>query len=306
MNNSSLVTIAIPAYKRHWLSEAIESALNQDYQDIELLIVDDHSPQNLKEVVDPYLKDPRVHYYYNEKNLGKESIVLNWNHCLELAHGEFFILLCDDDILAQNFVSTLLELAEKYPQCNVFHGRREIRNMMNGEVEKDPVWPEYETCEEFMKNDGFSRWHTITEFMYRTKHAKKIGYFNLPMGWGSDDVSIVRFMEQGGIASSQDCVAMFRKSDEHISGTHKGAYKKAKARIREFLYLRSFPYCPWSDSQIYSIICLRVIKYLPYMTIWERYKILCQTPIQCFPIKSWVWNFLYCWKLKGDKMSTWE
>lgn len=302
----SLVTIAIPAYKRHWLSEAIESALAQDYSNIELLIVDDHSPQNLKEVVEPYLADKRVKYLYNEKNLGKKSIVHNWNRCLELASGEFFVLLCDDDVLMPNFVSTLMELAEKYPQCSVFHGRREIHNMNNGKVEKDQVWPEYETCEQYMNNGGFSRWHTITEFMYRTDHIKNIKYYVLPMGWGSDDVSILRFMEKGGIASSQECIAMFRKSDEHISGTYNAAYKKAKARIIEYKFLKTFPYRQWSDDEIYKIIGGRVTTFLPYMTTWERIMILCQTPLRSFTLKSWIWLLLFCWGMKGEKNSTWN
>ena len=48
---SGLVSIAIPAYKKKWLKEAIVSALSQDYPNIEVIIVDDHSPQNLREVV---------------------------------------------------------------------------------------------------------------------------------------------------------------------------------------------------------------------------------------------------------------
>lgn len=65
-----LVSIAIPAYKRKWLKEAIYSALSQDYQNIEVIIVDDHSPQNLRDIVSPFLIDKRVSYYYNEINLG--------------------------------------------------------------------------------------------------------------------------------------------------------------------------------------------------------------------------------------------
>lgn len=68
--NRGLVTIAIPAYKRTWLSQTIESALNQDYHNIEVVIVDAHSPQNLKEIVYPYLCDERVKYCYKEENLG--------------------------------------------------------------------------------------------------------------------------------------------------------------------------------------------------------------------------------------------
>ena len=65
---SGLVSIAIPAYKKKWLKEAIVSALSQDYPNIEVIIVDDHSPQNLREVVVPFLIDKRVSYYYNEIN----------------------------------------------------------------------------------------------------------------------------------------------------------------------------------------------------------------------------------------------
>ena len=88
-----LVSIAIPAYKRKWLKEAIESALAQDYDNIELIIVDDHSPQNLREIVSPYLTNKRVSYHYNKENVGKDSVANNWNRCLEYAKGEFFVVM---------------------------------------------------------------------------------------------------------------------------------------------------------------------------------------------------------------------
>lgn len=105
-----LVTIAIPAYKQTYLAEAINSALKQDYENIELVIVNDRSPYDLRSVVNQF-KDSRIHYYENDENLGSKNIVRNWNRCLEYAHGEFFVLLCDDDMLMPNFVSELLVLS---------------------------------------------------------------------------------------------------------------------------------------------------------------------------------------------------
>ena len=193
-----LVSIAIPAYKRKWLSSAIESVLNQDYGNIELIIVDDHSPYNLKEVVEPYLADKRVSYYYNEKNIGKESVANNWNKCLEYVRGEFFVLLCDDDVLMPDFVSELLCLVQKYPQCNIFHGRREFYYEEAGTSELTESWPEYESFEEFVqaKAEGLRK-HTITEFLYRSSSIVKEKYVIFPVGYFSDDASILKIVKEG-------------------------------------------------------------------------------------------------------------
>ena len=219
---SGLVTIAIPAYKSKWLPEAIDSALNQDYNNIELVIVDDHSPYDLKTIVLPYLKDKRVRYYYNESNLGKDSIVYNWNKCVDLANGEFFVLLCDDDILLPNFVSGLIKLAEKYPYCNVFHGRRTLLNDMTGQKSEENPWPEYEDFSTFLKAEYYhQRKHTITEFLYRTSILKTEKFEIFPVGYFSDNATILKLAKNGGIASSSEVVCMFRYSTEHISSNKK-------------------------------------------------------------------------------------
>ena len=60
------VSILIPTYNyAHYIGEAIESALNQTYNDFELIIIDDQSSDNTDEVVARYLTDSRVRYYKN-------------------------------------------------------------------------------------------------------------------------------------------------------------------------------------------------------------------------------------------------
>ena len=71
-------SITIPAYKRSYLKEAIDSCLAQTYGDFELIIVNDHSPENLDAIVTQY-NDPRIRYYVNEKNCGAVNVVDNWN-----------------------------------------------------------------------------------------------------------------------------------------------------------------------------------------------------------------------------------
>ena len=99
-----MVTIAIPAYKTDFLTEAISSALSQTYADIEVIVVDDASPNDVQGVVAGF-SDCRLSYHRNEKNLGKDDPSRNWNECLKYAKGEFICILCDDDIYHPEFVS---------------------------------------------------------------------------------------------------------------------------------------------------------------------------------------------------------
>ena len=76
-----LVSVCIPTYNNaDYIEETMRSVLNQTYQNIELIIVDDQSEDGTVQVV-KNVKDPRVKLFINEKNLGMSG---NWNHCMEL------------------------------------------------------------------------------------------------------------------------------------------------------------------------------------------------------------------------------
>ena len=290
---TGLVTIAIPAYKKAFLKETIDSALQQDYNNIELVIVNDHSPQDLDSVVNQF-DDSRIHYYINEKNLGKESIVLNWNMCLSYARGEFFVLLCDDDVLLPNFVSSLLRLADKYPSCNVFHARK-INMLEDGSQEESSLWPEYESFDVFLsKALNKERHHTVTEFMYRTEHVQKKGYVNFPVGFYSDRASVMDFCKQGGIASSSDCLVKFRFSSEHITSSPSPVYSlgKAKAALDYWDWIHQFPVAKNYEQQIREEVQSTLYHAMIHLPFIQRMKLLLSVPpnIASLKIKA---GFLY-------------
>lgn len=90
------ISVCIPTYKgAGTIGAAIESVLAQDFGDFELIVVDDASPDDTRDVVGRY-GDPRITYLRNERNLGPQG---NWNRCLELARGHYFKLLPHDDLL---------------------------------------------------------------------------------------------------------------------------------------------------------------------------------------------------------------
>jgi len=67
-----LISIVLPTYnaKKEWLSEAIDSVLNQTYSNRELIIINDASTNNIEITILEYAKkDGRIKYYKNEQNM---------------------------------------------------------------------------------------------------------------------------------------------------------------------------------------------------------------------------------------------
>lgn len=221
MGNTILVTIAIPAYKSNYLADAIKSAIQQSYTNVEIIIVNDKSPNDITSIVKTF-DDKRIRYYENEVNIGGNDLVAQWNKCLSYAKGEYFCLLCDDDIYAPTFVEEMLSLAKKYPNCNVFRGRAVIIDREGIKTTKYPISPEHENLDSYIWNvSHFRRKQTVSEFMLNTEHIRKVGgYYSIPLAWGADYVSTYRFAEEGGIASSPKELVFFRMSGENISSEH--------------------------------------------------------------------------------------
>jgi len=100
------VSILIPTYNRaQFLREAIRSAIEQTHRDLEILILDDASPDTTADVAAEFAGDPRVQYVWHPNNLG---IAGNWRAGIERSKGKFFCLLHDDDTFEPTFVESLL------------------------------------------------------------------------------------------------------------------------------------------------------------------------------------------------------
>ena len=73
-----LFSIAITAFKKRFLQESILSVIKQTVSNWELVIVDDCSPEDLKNIV-TFFNDTRIKYFKNPKNIGAIDVVDNWN-----------------------------------------------------------------------------------------------------------------------------------------------------------------------------------------------------------------------------------
>lgn len=112
-----LVTIAIPTYNRAatYLPQAFQSALEQTYPNIEIIVADNGSSDGTRELIESY-RDPRVRYYRQDTNIAPND---NFNFCLRLARGEYFQLLLDDEQIDRNFVEVCLRAAKMRPTAGL-------------------------------------------------------------------------------------------------------------------------------------------------------------------------------------------
>lgn len=108
MNDKPLVSILIPVYNREKLVErAIESSCAQDYPNIEIIIVDNHSTDNTWNILQEWAKkDSRIRIFQNEENIGP---VRNWSRCFDEAKGLYSKILWSDDWMSADFVRKAVE-----------------------------------------------------------------------------------------------------------------------------------------------------------------------------------------------------
>lgn len=116
-SNRPLVTIALPTFNRYeGLKQSLECFISQSYQNIEIVISDNHSDCNPTSLVQSYIKDdPRIKFYRQKSNIGMKA---NGDFLFSKANGKYFLLGSDDDWWDPEFIETMVELLEHNPSAS--------------------------------------------------------------------------------------------------------------------------------------------------------------------------------------------
>ena len=201
-----LVTVVIPSYNRaQYIAETIESVLGQTYTNIEIIVIDDGSTDNTREIVERYA--PRVQYVWQENAERGASR----NHGLRLAKGAFIAFLDSDDLWLREKVENDLELLRQNPAAGV---------VFTDAVQIDAVGNETKK----LSAEGFSG--TVTERLLENNFVL--------MGAHLARTDLIRkiggFREERELAGSEDWELWVRLSTE----TEFGYRPAPSAKIRAF------------------------------------------------------------------------
>jgi glycosyltransferase involved in cell wall biosynthesis len=170
-----LVTIGIPTYNRagSYLKCSLESALNQRYNNLEIIVSDNCSQDNTKELVLGY-NDGRIKYYRHDPSVKPHE---NAHYCVMNALGEYFLLLHDDDLIDSDFIEVCVKSMGGREVGLVHTGARIINN--DGTILKERRNPHGKsTTFEYFNAVLWGK--AVTYFcntLYRTMYLRSVGGF---------------------------------------------------------------------------------------------------------------------------------
>lgn len=263
MKENVKFSILLPAFKAKFLLEAINSVLNQSYNALELIVVDDHSPEDIKKVCDS-VHDSRLKYFRNSSNIGAKDVVRNWNKCLEYADGNYVICMGDDDRLIDGCLENCLRYIKANPSINVFHLHTQIIDERSNIVDVQEGRPAWESVYSATLHKLRGRTQFIGDWMFKTSELRNIGgFFYLPFAWYSDDITPLIVGKKTGIVNIPEFGFQYRVNSLTISSNNNNIEGKLEACRKAFCWYNNFYSVDNAeeDDAIYQKLILNLLPY---------------------------------------------
>jgi len=258
--------IVIPSFERlEYLKEALTSALNQTYTNLEILVVDDHSKNPALRTYLKSLTAAHLRVIVNRKNLGTTA---NYDKCVRSLSSavSWCVILDNDDILDKNFVEEAVRVIKKFPGSNVLHAQQLFIDGNKRLIGKDGPFPSLETAQEYLIRRCLNQREIRTSAMiFQQKKFKEIGgYPRFPSGLGTDTVLLFALAFGNALAYAPKAKVYTRLYAEAESGNTKNLIGRLQS-IRMMI-----PYCrvvfeshPKHDSRLQR----KVLLYLSFYTL---------------------------------------
>jgi glycosyltransferase involved in cell wall biosynthesis len=210
MNTTAKVTIIIPCYNNaSTIVQTLNSVMQQDYESIEIIIVNDGSSDNTDAVINEYMKLNKKYsiVFINQKNGGPSKAR---NTGADKANSPYLIFLDADDLLLPSFVSKCMVKIESDPDLNIIYTKGNYFGARSGEwnlpVFSIPVFIEANCI-------------PVTALI-RKKIFEKVGGFDEKLNYTEDwELWIKIIKEFGGVFRIDESLFLYRKRSDKSSLT---------------------------------------------------------------------------------------
>lgn len=253
------VSIIIPTYNRaHYLDAALRSVVQQDYPALEIIVIDDGSTDDTRQVIEAYAGDGRVTYVY-QNNSGKPSIARN--HGLSRVTGELVCFLDSDDLLLPGSVSKRVAAFNEHESLAVlctssaYLRENEAVDFNRNTVPRDRQWIASLPPECIINSQGtltlFSPALALELFnsdfvftssvMVRREVIAQSGFFDEELRIGEDYDLWMRIVCRHGMGFIEEPLAVRRRHADNITLDQRANMAQDELVLRKFLTLQDRP-----------------------------------------------------------------
>lgn len=233
------LAIIIPAYKRAFLGQALESFAIQTDKRFTIYIGDDNSPEDIASIVDTFQGRLDIRYTRFGENMGSVSLVKHWERCIELSKETWIWLFSDDDFVAPDCVEVFYREKEK-SSSRLFRFNVAIVDAANNILRESIHSMPSMTAAEFIKGrlEGRLICYAV-EFIFNRSLFEKKRFVEFPLAWCSDDATWTTFMvaNDGIVTHLPQAKVYWRLSNSNISGRlkDKSLLEKRERAVAEFI-----------------------------------------------------------------------
>jgi len=217
---NELISIIIPSYNSgKFLGEAIESAVNQTYKNIEIIIVNDGSTDNTEEIAKQWQKrDKRIRYLKHKENKGLSAAR---NTGIRTSKGDFIALLDADDVWMKDKLEKQIEKIRK--EADIVYSNAILINEKGKKLE-DTLWKKVKTapyagrdCLESLFQKNFMI--PASSLIFKKEVIKEIGGFDEKLKSAEDYDFCLRALAHGyNINYVGSPLLFYQLSQQQMSG----------------------------------------------------------------------------------------
>ncbi len=252
-NESVFVSVFMPVYNTdEYLSEAIESILNQTYRNFEFIIINDGSTDNSKSIIDYYAQqDPRIIATHREN----KGLPYTRNQGLDLAKGKYLIPMDSDDISICIRIEKHVNFMKKNPDCVVCGAS--IQKMGKEGIVSYNEDASFNSFDLLFKSTVPNPASIIRMDIIREHNVR----YNLDYTYAQDYGFLVELVKLGEIRNLRDLLLFYRWYPEQGSQKHRNIQISCHKQIsrKYFAYLFSRPITDSEFEQHFKLCVLRVL-----------------------------------------------
>ena len=265
---SDFLTIVIPYYKLRYLDAALTSLAAQSQKGFKLFIGDDASPEDPGELIRKYEDVLDIRYHRFDENLGRKSLVKQWDRCVRETDSEWVWLFSDDDVAEPECIESFLSTLEKTEgRYNVYRFNTDIIDGNDAIMHQIPNHPQFESVTEFaLAKVAFERFSFGVEHIFRRSAFDAAnGFVEFPLAWCSDDASWIVFGQSSGFCTMEAGKVLFRVSGINLSSPIPELVGQKLEAFRLYLLWLSnkFP-----DSSFHQRLKFGVRKFADQLQYW--------------------------------------